>query len=88
MPRTRPARETTDYADMLERMVKSYGKRLADADPADLARAVELVATLERTVGEAVVASRRTHGWSWADLARDFGVTRSAVAQRFRKFEA
>lgn len=79
-------RETSEIAAMLSRMVRAYGKRLADGDPSDLARAVELSAQLERTIGEAVAAARAEHGWSWAELAAELGITRSAAAQRYARY--
>lgn len=79
-------RETSEIADMLSRMVRAYGRRLADGDPADLARAVKLSAQLERTIGEAVAAARAEHGWSWAELAVELGVTRSAAQQRYARY--
>jgi hypothetical protein len=80
------ARETSEISAMLSRMVRAYGRRLADADPADLADAVELQRLLDRTVGEAVAHLRATHGFSWAELAAELGVTRQAAQQRYGRY--
>lgn len=79
--------DTTEFAAMLSRMVTSYGKRLADSDPSDLVDAVSLQLQLERVIGQAIAQLRATHGFSWADVARELGVTRQAAQQRYARFD-
>ena len=85
MPHT-PKVETTEYAAMLRRMVRAYGRRLADADPTDLAAAIQLQDELSNAIGQAVAAMRDTHGYSWADVAAELGVTRQAAFQRYGRY--
>lgn len=80
--------ETPEFAAMLSRMVTSYGRRLADANPSDLADAVQLQRQLDEVIGQAVAQLRATHGFSWADLAAELGVTRQAAQQRFGRYQA
>lgn len=86
MPATKAHRvETNEYAAMLQRMVRGYGRRLADADPTELAAAVKLQAQLDDTIRQAVVRMREAHGFSWADVAAELGTTRQAAQQRYGK---
>lgn len=78
--------DNTEFAAMLSRMVTSYGKRLADSDPSDLADAVSLQAQLDQVIGRAVAQLRATHGFSWADVARELGITRQGAQQRYGRF--
>lgn len=80
--------ETTEYAAMLQRMVRAYGHRLADADPTELADAVRLQRQLEDTIGQAVVRMRQNYGFSWADIAAELGTTRQAAQQRYSRYSA
>lgn len=81
-----PKAETSDYAAMLGRMVRSYGKRIAEGDPHDLAAAVDLARQLDDAIGNAVAVMRRDSGFSWAELAAELGVTRQAAQQRYGRY--
>lgn len=86
MPRTAaPKVENAEYAAMVRRMVRAYGRRLADSDPTDLPDALALVAELDAAVGEAVRAMRESAGFSWADIAAYTGTSRQAAQQRWGK---
>lgn len=87
MPATTARRhETTEYAAMLSRMVRSYGKRLADGDPTDLAAALDLARQLDVAIGQAVAAMRDAHGFSWAEVADALGTSRQAAQQRYGRY--
>lgn len=73
--------ETADYADMLERMIRAYGRRVADGDDMDLARMVGIIETMDKSLHVAV--SGQHERFSWAFIANALGVTRSAAFQRF-----
>lgn len=77
--------ETTEYAAMMSRMMRSYGRRIADGDPSDLADAVKLQRQLDGIIRDAVASMRETSGFSWQQLADELGVTRQAAQQRYGK---
>lgn len=77
-------RETTEYAGMLRRMIRAYGRRVADADDVDLAEMVQLRDELEEAIALAVRGQRELHGASWADVARGLGTTRQAAQMRYK----
>ncbi len=84
MPHTTAAKvETVEYVAMLSRMVRGLGRRLADDGPTELAAAVELANQLDATIGEAVRVMRDRHGFSWAEVGRELGITRQAAQQRY-----
>ena len=74
--------ETPEYAAMLKRMIRSYGKRVAEEDYVDLADMLEVRAELEAAIAHAVREQQaRT---SWSTVALGLGVTREAAFQRYR----
>lgn len=68
---------------MLRRMIRAYGRRVADADDVDLAEMVALRAQLDEAIAAAVRGQREHHGASWADVARGLGTTRQAAQMRY-----
>lgn len=76
---------TSDHADyfaMLQRMIAAAGRRLADADPADLPLLAMLRADLDRALRSAV-AGQRDRGFSWTEIGRGLGTTRQNALARF-----
>lgn len=82
---SRRERETGEYAGMLRRMIRAYGRRVADADEVDLAEMVQLRDEVEAAIAAAVRGQRENHGASWADVARGLGTTRQAAQMRYGK---
>lgn len=80
---TREPIETPEFANMLARMIRAYGRRVADGDEVDLTRMRELAEELESAIGEAVRGQRERHGQSWAYVARGLGTTRQAAQMRY-----
>ena len=74
--------ETPDYLAMMRRMIRAAGRRVAQADPEDLATLVELREALDLAVADAV-AGQRAGGASWADVARGLGCTRQSAHERY-----
>lgn len=74
--------ETPEFAKMVNRMIRAYGRRVADADEVDLATMVELRDTVEAAIAEAV-QGQRANGASWARIAAGVGGTRQAAQQRY-----
>lgn len=77
--------ETSDYALMMERMVRSYGRRVANGDPADLAELIALGRVLDQQIAEAVHGQMDTLGISWADVAAAAGMAKSGAHKRWAK---
>lgn len=75
--------ETTEYAGMLRRMIRAYGRRVGDADVEDLATMLALRDELDEAIASAVQAQRQQHGRSWADIAQATGATRQAAQKRW-----
>jgi hypothetical protein len=78
--------EFDEYAAMLRRMIRGAGRRVAEADPEDLAAMRELRAELDAAIGDGVRGLRH-QGHSWADIARPLGITRQAVFLQYREKE-
>lgn len=80
--------ETDEYGRMMGRMVRAYGRRVAAMDVAELKGLADFAADAERVVGETVAALRSAEGggYSWADIARSLGVSRSAAQHRYEKY--
>lgn len=74
--------ENDAYAAMLRRMIGAYASRVGEADPYDLADALDVAHALEQAIGDAV---RRLHkrGYSWQDIGDGAGITRQAAQQRW-----
>lgn len=81
----RRERETSEYInDFLKRAIKGAGKRVANGDPADLAELVAMRNYFDEVLVEAVRGMRETHGYSWAQIARELGMgSRQAAQQAF-----
>lgn len=84
--RTKTPRENAEYADMLSRMIRSYGKRVAAGDELDLARMLQLEDELAAAIQVGVDGQRSGPlQASWAYIAQATGKTRQAAAQRWGK---
>lgn len=73
-----------DYAGMVRRIVRAYGRRIADSDPDDLALILSVRAELDTAIDQAV-AGMRANGFSWAEIAAPLGMSRQAAQQRWGK---
>jgi hypothetical protein len=78
----RREREIPAYASMVRRVIRSYGRRVADADPEDLVELLELRDVVDAAIA-AAVDGQRSNGFSWAQIARGLGTTRQGAQQRF-----
>lgn len=83
-PRKRVARrgDHTDYLAMLGRMLRAGSRRIALADPDDLAEMVELAQTLDDSIARAV-AGQRAAGFSWAQIGEPLGMSKQAAQQKW-----
>lgn len=74
--------ETPEYAAMVERMIRAYGRRVGEADEVDLARMLEVREAMNAAVVAAVVG-QRARGLSWAEIARGLGTTRQSAQMTY-----
>jgi hypothetical protein len=83
-PRRRPKREreTTEYADMVERMIMAYARRVGTGDVEELPRMIDMHGVLDEALDRAV-AGLRDFGYSWGEIANRTGTTRQAAQQRW-----
>jgi hypothetical protein len=85
MSRARGKVETAEYAKFARRILRGYGKRIADADIEDLAELIKLQAEVDAVIADAINTGRKRWEWSWADIARAAGTTREAAWKRWGK---
>lgn len=80
--------ETDRYATMMRRMLRAYGRRVADRDIAALADLAAFAEDVDQVLGETVAALRSEAGgrYSWAQIGAQLGITRAAAQQRFARF--
>ena len=85
-PRLTPKRirELDEYEPMVRRIIRAHGRRVANADPEDLAGLLSLHDTVEEALTIAITGQRR-NGFSWADIGRGLGTTRQNAYQRYGK---
>lgn len=70
------------YAAFTRRILRAYGRRVAAADPEDLAEMISLQRELNAAIDSAV-AGLRSNGFSWAQIAEATGTTRQATHARW-----
>jgi hypothetical protein len=80
--RPKRVRETAEYAGMVRRIIRAYGRRVADRDLEELAGLAALRADLDTAIGDAVTGLRSA-GFSWTDIARVMGTSRQGAQQRW-----
>jgi len=78
-------KDNAEYAAFARRMVRAYGRRVADGDVEALPALVALVDELEAAAQSAVDGLRDNYGYSWTEIAARLGVTRQAARQRWMK---
>ena len=77
-------RETaTEFAGFARRVIRAHGRRVAAGDVAALGSLADLSRELDAAMADAVTRLRADHGYSWADIGRELGVTRAAACNRF-----
>lgn len=66
---------------MVRRCIIAHGRRVAEADPADLVTLAAMRDVLDEAIVAAVKGLRERH--SWAEIAEALGVTRQAAWERY-----
>lgn len=76
--------ESDQYGRFVRRIMRAYGRRVADRDIEGIRGLVDLRAELDAQICES--AQRlQAQGYSWAEVGRVLGITRQAAQQRFGK---
>jgi DNA-directed RNA polymerase specialized sigma24 family protein len=74
--------ENDEYAAFARRVLRAYGRRIAQGDIDAITELSTLSGEVEAALGSAVLGLRLL-GYSWADIAKRLGVTRQAVHERW-----
>jgi hypothetical protein len=80
--RKRKPTTTDDYAAMLTRMVRAYGRRIGQDHKAGLGHLRDLEAELTDAVNLGIYTANRVSGVSINQLAAELGVSKQAVHKR------
>lgn len=75
--------ENNEYAAFVRRVLRAYGRRVADGDIEAITVLVATADQLDTAIRDAITGLRTNCGYSWADIAMRLGVTRQAVQQRW-----
>jgi hypothetical protein len=78
----RQERETGEFLDMLRRMVRAAGRRVAEADEVELGQLIAIRSDLDAAIDTAV-QGMRARGLSWAYIASATGTTKQAAFKRW-----
>lgn len=71
-----------EYLGMVNRIVRSAGRRVADADASDLAALVAIRASVDAAILEAV-RGLRASGTTWQEIGAVTGTTRQAALMKW-----
>ena len=75
-------RENHEYARMVWRMIRAYGRRVGEADEVDLNEMLHTRHELEQAITDAV-RGLRARGCSWAYIGRGLECSRQAAQMRY-----
>jgi hypothetical protein len=84
-PAPKRVKETPEYADMVRRILRAYGRRVAAGNLEDLGPMREIIDAAEHDLAAAVRGLREDQHYSWADIGRGLGMTKQAAWARFRE---
>lgn len=82
MADTRTPGDHAEYCRAVRRMIRAAGRRVGEADPADLHELSQLVEAAQLALSHAVTAQHAA-GASWADIASGLSTSRQAAHKRF-----
>ena len=74
--------QCSEYLAFIRRSIAAAGRRVAQADPEDLALLIELHAYLDDAVAVAV-AGQREAGMTWQSIGEATGTTRQAAIMKW-----
>ncbi len=76
--------EADKYGAFVRRIMRAYGRRVADRDIEGLQGLATLRTELDAQIAETAKALQ-AQGYSWAEIGRVLGVSKQAAQQRFGK---
>ncbi|MEU5155210.1 hypothetical protein [Glycomyces sp. NPDC021274] len=76
--------ENREFNGFARRIIRAYGRRVAEGDVDALPELLELSASLDEAITNAV-RGLRAFGYSWAEIAERIGMSRQAAQQRWGK---
>lgn len=85
MAHSRGIPEPSEYGKFARRILRGYGRRIADADPEDLADMLRLSHEVDELIRSTIADGRARWGWTWEDIAKAADTTRSAAWQRWSR---
>lgn len=74
--------ENDDYLAFVIRILKAAEKRIASADPEDLAAMAQLRAALDQAI-DGAARGMHDNGYSWTEIAAPLGISRQAALKRW-----
>lgn len=74
--------ETSEWLQMLSRMIRAAGRRVADADEHQLAQLAQLQREFDAAM-QAAVDGQISSGRSWTHIGNALGTTKQAAFKRF-----
>jgi hypothetical protein len=74
--------ENRDYTLFVCRVIRAYGRRIAEGDIDAIPAMVRTADELDEAIRDAITGLRAS-GYSWADIALRLGITRQAAHQRW-----
>jgi hypothetical protein len=74
--------ENKEFHAFARRIIRAYGKRVANGDIEALPELIELAASLDEATTDAV-KGLRAFGYSWNEIAARVGMSRQAAQQRW-----
>jgi hypothetical protein len=74
--------ENREFNAFARRIIRAYGRRVAEGDVDALPELIELSASLDEAITNAV-KGLRAFGYSWTDIAARVGMSRQAAQQRW-----
>ena len=80
--RRRDVVENPEFAAFARRIIRAHGRRVATGDVEALDDLVNLSATIDTAITEAVIGLRQ-FGYSWAEIGQRLGISRQAAQQRW-----
>jgi hypothetical protein len=83
MSRARGTVETPEFAQMVGRVIRAYGRRMGEADPEDLAVMVAVRNELDAAILDGVYRQNIINERSWTEIGQAVGLTRAGAYERW-----